>query len=103
MMCGLPMFGSHLSIAGGLHNALIEAADMGMDCVQIFTKNQRQWRATPLSDDAIGLWQKYQKQTKIFGLHPHIKGQILEARTAAQVHEILQSGDADEMNVFLEE
>ena len=33
------MFGSHLSIAGGLHHALLEARKLGMDCVQIFTKN----------------------------------------------------------------
>lgn len=40
---------------------------------------------------------------KIFGLHRHIKEHILKARTAAQVHEILQSGDADEVNVYLDE
>ncbi len=40
---------------------------------------------------------------KIFGLHPHIKEHILKARTAAQVHEILQSGDADEVNIYLDE
>jgi deoxyribonuclease-4 len=29
-------------------NALREARRLGMDCVQVFTKNQRQWRAPPL-------------------------------------------------------
>jgi deoxyribonuclease IV len=42
------MFGSHLSIAGGLVNALHEARTLKFDCVQIFTKNQRQWSAPPL-------------------------------------------------------
>ncbi len=50
------MFGSHLSIAGGLENALIEAESLRLDCVQIFTKNQRQWKVKPLSDDAIDKW-----------------------------------------------
>ena len=50
------MFGSHLSIAGGMSNALIVAADMRMDCVQVFTKNQRQWNAKPLQEQEIALW-----------------------------------------------
>jgi endonuclease IV len=31
------MFGSHLSIAGGMHNALLEGEKLGFDCVQVFT------------------------------------------------------------------
>ena len=50
------MFGSHLSIAGGLHNALSEAEKLGMDCVQVFTKNQQQWKCKPLEDEAIAQW-----------------------------------------------
>jgi len=50
------MFGSHLSIAGGLHNALLEARELDMDCVQVFTKNQRQWKAPPLTAAAIDEW-----------------------------------------------
>lgn len=50
------MFGSHLSIAGGMTNALDSASSLGMDCVQVFTKNQRQWRATPLRDDDRDAW-----------------------------------------------
>ena len=50
------MFGSHLSIAGGLVNALVEAEELDMDCVQVFTKNQRRWKAAPLSDEARKQW-----------------------------------------------
>ena len=42
------MFGSHLSIAGGLHNAVETARGYGMTAVQLFTKNQQQWRCPPL-------------------------------------------------------
>src|SRR6185369_7601985 len=59
------MFGSHLSIAGGLHNALLEARDLGMDCVQVFTKNQRQWKAPPLSEESVRLWNQHRKETKV--------------------------------------
>ncbi len=59
------MLGSHLSIAGGLHNALIKASEYGMPCVQVFTKNQRQWKAPRLKDDQIREWQKYRNETGI--------------------------------------
>ena len=35
------MFGSHLSISGGLHKALLEAEKLGVETVQIFTANPR--------------------------------------------------------------
>lgn len=50
------MFGSHLSIAGSMCNALREAEALGLDTVQIFTKNQRQWRVSPLSDESRQEW-----------------------------------------------
>jgi deoxyribonuclease-4 len=45
------MLGSHLSVAGGLVNALNEAERLKMDCVQLFTKNQRQWKTKPLTGE----------------------------------------------------
>jgi deoxyribonuclease-4 len=50
------MFGSHLSIAGGMHNALLEAEKLGMGCVQVFTKNQQQWKCKPLESAAVEQW-----------------------------------------------
>jgi deoxyribonuclease IV len=38
------LLGAHVSVAGGYINALIEANRLGMDAIQIFTKNQRYWR-----------------------------------------------------------
>jgi endonuclease IV len=35
------MFGSHLSIAGGMHNAFLAAEGYGMETVQVFTKKCR--------------------------------------------------------------
>ena len=59
------MLGSHLSVAGGLHLALIAARRLGFDCVQVFTRNQRQWRVGPLTDEQIQLWQQHVRDTKI--------------------------------------
>jgi deoxyribonuclease-4 len=50
------MFGSHLSIAGGMHNAILQAEKLGFDTVQVFTKNQQQWKCKPLDPAAITLW-----------------------------------------------
>lgn len=58
------MFGSHLSIAGGMHNALLSAEKLGFDCVQVFTKNQQQWQAKPLGDEAIECWARECRRLK---------------------------------------
>ncbi len=49
----MPLLGAHMSIAGGYYKAVKSAAELEMDCVQIFTKNNNQWRAKPLTDDDI--------------------------------------------------
>jgi endonuclease IV len=33
------MFGSHLSVAGGMHDALDAAEKLGLELVQVFTGN----------------------------------------------------------------
>ena len=43
--------GAHMSIAGGLDKAIDHALAVESDAVQIFTKNQRQWNAKPISDE----------------------------------------------------
>jgi deoxyribonuclease-4 len=59
------LYGSHLSIAGGLHNALIEARGLRMDCVQVFTKNQRHWQGEPLTEQQIADWRDHRARTGI--------------------------------------
>lgn len=53
------VFGSHLSIAGGMHNALLEGERLKLDTVQVFTKNQQQWKVKPLADDAVREWTEH--------------------------------------------
>lgn len=50
------MFGSHLSIAGSMVNALHEAEKLELDTVQVFTKNQQQWKAKPLDPAVVAEW-----------------------------------------------
>src|SRR4051812_6403035 len=58
------MFGSHLSIAGGMHNALIKADELGCATVQVFTKNQKQWKCSPLGEGDVGEWTKHCKRLR---------------------------------------
>ena len=51
-----PLLGSHLSIAGSMTNALREGEALGLDTVQVFTKNQQQWKAKDLDPAAVAEW-----------------------------------------------
>jgi deoxyribonuclease-4 len=42
-------FGAHMSIAGGYDRAVLAAHAIPFETVQLFTKNNNQWRAAPLS------------------------------------------------------
>jgi deoxyribonuclease-4 len=49
----MPLFGAHMSIAGGLTNAIKHIQKIDGAALQIFTKNQRQWFVKPLTEDEI--------------------------------------------------
>ena len=46
--------GAHVSASGGVENAPLNAAGIGANAFALFTKNQRQWVAKPLTDESIG-------------------------------------------------
>jgi deoxyribonuclease-4 len=46
----MPLFGAHMSIAGGYHNAVLAAQKHGCPVVQLFTKNSNQWQGKELTD-----------------------------------------------------
>jgi deoxyribonuclease IV len=49
-------FGAHMSIAGGVSQALDRAASIGSNAVQIFTKNNRQWSGPPVDQADVARW-----------------------------------------------
>jgi deoxyribonuclease-4 len=61
----MPPLGAHQSVAGGYYKAVERADANGCDCVQLFTKNNNQWRAKPISADEAGLFQAALKKLKI--------------------------------------
>jgi deoxyribonuclease-4 len=61
--------GAHMSISGGLHKAFGLGERAGCDTIQIFSKNQQQWRAKPLIDQEIASFKAEQLRS---GLGPLI-------------------------------
>src|SRR5690349_11043821 len=59
----MPLFGAHLSIAGGHHKALLEAQARGCDSVQLFTKAPSQWAAKPIDEDQARLFRRTLRQS----------------------------------------
>ncbi len=45
-----------MSVAGGLYKGIQRAVAVGCQCVQIFTKNNNQWNAKPLTDADVDAW-----------------------------------------------
>ena len=61
----MPLFGAHMSIAGGCDKAITAAVAHDFDTVQLFTKNNNQWNAKELSDDDISLFRATLKTSKL--------------------------------------
>ena len=47
------ILGAHVSTAGGVHNSPGNGLELGCQSIQIFTRNQRQWKAKPLTDSEV--------------------------------------------------
>src|SRR4029077_8760988 len=64
------MLGIHCSVSGGLQLAFDEAAKLNLDTFQIFTRNQRQWKAKPISEEEktafAGAWKQHPEVKAIF-------------------------------------
>ena len=50
--------GAHVSASGGVENAPLNAFKIGAKAFAIFTKNQKQWKASPLTEKNISLFKQ---------------------------------------------
>jgi deoxyribonuclease-4 len=57
--------GAHVSAAGGVFNAPLNAKEIGARAFALFTKNQRQWNAKPLTEEAV---RKFKENLKKVGI-----------------------------------
>ena len=53
----MALLGAHMSIAGGYEKSVEAAYRCQCDCVQLFTKNNNQWQAKPITDEKIDAFQ----------------------------------------------
>ncbi|MEO1928657.1 MAG: deoxyribonuclease IV [Nautiliaceae bacterium] len=54
--------GAHVSASGGVENAVKNAVEIGANGFALFTKNQRQWKAKPLSEKNISKFKKFMQE-----------------------------------------
>ena len=59
--------GAHVSAAGGVDQAVLRAHEIKATAFALFTKNQRQWKAAPLSTEVID---KFKKNCELYGYGP---------------------------------
>lgn len=59
--------GAHVSASGGVENAPVNAAAIGANAFALFTKNQRQWVAKPLTQESIDA---FKENCSRFGFDP---------------------------------
>ncbi|MBA3647254.1 MAG: deoxyribonuclease IV [Chitinophagales bacterium] len=78
------LLGIHCSVAGGLENAFSEAARLNIDTFQLFTRNQRQWKARPVSKEEKRKFSFVWKQSKVKTIFSHCS-YLLNPGSANQV------------------
>lgn len=59
--------GAHVSAAGGVDQAVLRAHEIKATAFALFTKNQRQWKAAPLSTEVID---KFKKNCELYNYTP---------------------------------
>lgn len=61
----MPLFGAHMSIAGGLEKSIAAAVALECGTVQLFTKNANQWAAKPLADADVTRFRQAFAESKL--------------------------------------
>jgi deoxyribonuclease-4 len=60
-----------MSIAGGVHNSLLEGRKVECEAIQIFTRSSRQWATRPYEKEEIALFQQHRKDSGIGTIVAH--------------------------------
>ena len=67
----LVLLGAHMSTSGGVHTAVDRATSIGCTALQVFTKNNNQWNAKPLTDDDIQYYKRKVAEASIAPVVAH--------------------------------
>ncbi len=91
------LFGAHMSIAGGVEQAFVRAAEVGCRALQIFTKNANQWRAKPLAAESLQAFRRAWRKSGIGPVLAHDSYLINLAAPDAEKWEKSRAALVDEM------
>ena len=97
-MLNRPLLGAHVSIAGGVDKAPRRGRDLTCDCIQIFSKNQSQWRAKPLMEDNIRGFKEGLAENNIGGVLIHSSYLINLASPDEKKHKMSMDAFLDEID-----
>ena len=67
----MALIGAHVSIAGGLEKAFSRGEEHFCEAIQIFTKNQLQWRSAPLSQGRADRFQRAWSESSVVDVVTH--------------------------------
>jgi len=63
----MKFIGAHVSASGGVENAPRNAHELGAKAFALFTRNQRQWKSSPLTESSI---KQFAENCSTFGFKP---------------------------------
>lgn len=67
----IPKLGAHVSAAGGLYHAFLNAEKIGAECVQIFGGSPKMWRARPQTEAELKKYFEAQKLSSVEHVYLH--------------------------------
>ncbi|MEX0737082.1 MAG: hypothetical protein WD182_06540, partial [Bacteroidota bacterium] len=59
------LLGAHMSIAGGVATAVGRGQRIGCTTMQMFVKNNNQWKGKPLTDEDVSTYKKLLQESRI--------------------------------------
>jgi deoxyribonuclease IV len=59
------LYGAHLSISGGIGNAIDRAEELGCDAVQVFTQSPQMWKPTVRSAEELGAFRTRREASRV--------------------------------------
>jgi deoxyribonuclease-4 len=93
-----PRIGAHMSVAGGMSNAVERAVVHGCEALQIFSKNASQWRGKPLDQEDVRRFRRRVDETGITPVVSHASYLINIATTNPALREQSIASLADELD-----
>lgn len=91
------LLGAHMSIAGGVHLAVQRAGQLGFNTMAMFVRNQRQWRAPPLTDQAVKLFKDERQRVPVRPVVAHAS-YLINLAAAGPVGQMSMAAITDEFD-----